>query len=220
MYSRSVNNNIGRRSYNNYPQTPNWAPPGWSNQPVAPPRPARSTRHVDTPTNTSVPMDEFQKYTTELRELQSKYNNIGDTVTTLSDSVKSLEKTLIDNENLVNMQNYLYQANMTIANMVQEMITKYFNQTPTLAEPLNERNNNVSENSETIISEVKNTLEQVTQQSKDINNQSEQLNNLVSSNSDNVEVTSKTDDVSEDKDSEDEDSEICDGNVVDVTTKK
>ena len=84
--------------------------------------------------------------------------NIGDTVTTLSDSVKSLEKTLIDNENLVNMQNYLYQANMTIANMVQEMITKYFNQTPTLAEPLNERNNNVSENSETIISEVKNNI--------------------------------------------------------------
>ena len=251
MYARN-NNNIGRRSYNNYPQTPSWFPPGWSNQPQHPSRQTQPHTSLEThPNNKSyVKTEEFQKHVTQLSEIQSEQKYLNEELSNVAESVRNLEKTLIDNENLVNMQNHLYQANMTIANMVQEMITKYFNQASNISEPVSQSTRNVSENSANILSEVQNTLECISLQSKDTYECSDQLNNLVTTDLDNYDKTSDITNTTsipaevdyysgvsvydsndqEDSDScegnivddsnDQEDSDSCEGNIVDVTTTK
>ena len=222
MYGRShVNNNIGRRSYGNYPGPQPWMSQAWG----VSPNPPRGRETTDSRSSLSKEMEDKFVTKTEnepqvlrLVELSTSQQRTEAELARLTESVGNLEQTLINNENLVNMQNYLYQANMTIAKMVQEMITTYFNQTPKVDTNF-DSDRGIPENSHSLLQTVRQTLEKVSEQSKEIQNQSEQLNNLATSESVNL-PSGETVEVSSNISSEvDSDSEHDNDNkVVDVTT--
>lgn len=215
MYSNS-NNNTGRGSYLG---PSSWMPRGWQNNQ----RPTQ-TRSSETRNRQSDLSDKFlsrtegERHLLKMAELSTNQQKMALEIAHQSELLRNLEQTLINNENLVNMQNYLYQANMTIANMVQEMITTYFNQTPKLSDPPNP-DKTFAETSSEVLAEVKQTLEQVTEQSKLLNSQTEHLTNIATADS--VNLTQDTDSSSDllattEQDSDDD----VDGNVVDVTTNE